>query len=105
MAPLWEETAEQLTQQAVRAAESGRWDTVDRCYQRRAELFRVHDVSSALAGRLHPLDAHVHARLRTATMAVQHVLTEVSWKRRRVECFGEELTASSDRSRRVSRRV
>ena len=103
----WEEAIEQLTLQAVRASEQGRWDTVDLCYQRRLELFRAHDVSNLLAGRLHSLDAQVHDRLRLATMAVQHLLTEVAVKQRLVGRFEptSECEVSSNRSGGVSRRV
>jgi hypothetical protein len=85
----WEETAEKLTRQAVQAAEEGRWGTVHRCYQGRAELFRVHD------------------RLRMAMMTVQHLLSEVTMKRRLFERFDtkSESDISPDSSRRVSRHV
>jgi hypothetical protein len=103
----WEDTAEKLTLQAVQAAEEGRWDTVDLCYQRRSELFRVNDVSRSLARRLHPLDSRIHDRLRMATMSIQHLLTEVASKRRLLERFDSEPQSdlSQDRSRRVSRLV
>jgi hypothetical protein len=107
MHPSWEDTAENLTLQAVQAAEEGRWDTVDLCYQRRGELFRANDVSRSLARRLHPLDGRVHERLRMATMAIQHLLTEVASKRRLLERFNSEPQSdvSQDRARRVSRLV
>ena len=103
----WEGMAEQLTLQAVHAAEEGRWDTVDSCYQRRADLFRQHEVSRSLARRLHPLDDRIHERLRMATMTVQHLLTAVAGKRRLLEQFDSQprSPASQDRSRRVSRRM
>ena len=58
MHPSWEDTAEKLTLQAVQAAEEGRWDTVDLCYQRRGELLRANDVSRSIARLLHSLDGH-----------------------------------------------
>ncbi|HKN86952.1 MAG TPA: hypothetical protein VJV04_08845 [Nitrospiraceae bacterium] len=107
MSPSWEETAEKLTQQAVEAAEEGRWGKVDLCYQRRAELFRAHDASLSLGRRLHVLDRHVHDRLRMATMTVQHLLVEVASKRRVIERF--DLESQSDvfpaGSRRISCRM
>jgi len=103
----WEETAEKLTRQAVQAAEEGRWGTVDRCYQERAELFRVNEVSPSLGRRLHFLDGRVHDRLRMAMMTVQHLLTEVAVKRRLFERFDthSESNVSADSSRRVNRHV
>jgi hypothetical protein len=103
----WEETAEKLTRQAVQAAEEGRWGTVDRCYQGRAELFQVNEVSPSLGRRLHSLDGRVHDRLRMAMMTVQHLLTEVTMKRRLFERFDthSESDVSPDSSRRVSRHV
>ncbi|MDQ6734627.1 MAG: hypothetical protein M3Z35_11040 [Nitrospirota bacterium] len=103
----WEDTAEKLTQQAVQAAEEGRWGTVDLCYQRRSELFGRNDVSPSLARRLHSLDCRVHERLLMATMTVQHLVTEVALKRRLLERFDtdSESDVSPDRSGRVSRRV
>src|ERR687898_584971 len=86
----WEDTTETLTLQALQAAEAGQWNTVDLCYQRRGELFRTHDVSCSLARRLHSLDARIHERLRMATMAIQHLLTEVAAKRRLLERFDSE---------------
>ena len=107
MSPSWEETAEKLTQQALQAAEEGRWGTVDLCYRQRAELFRTNDVSISLARRLHTPDHRVHERLRMATMTVQHLLTEVTLKRRLLERFDtdSESDVSPDSSRRVSRHV
>ena len=107
MHPSWEDTAEKLTLQAVQAAEEGRWDTVDLCYQRRGEVLRANDVSRSLARRLHSLDGRVHERLRMATMSIQHLLTAVASKRRLLERFDAEpqSNASQDRSRRVSRRM
>lgn len=103
----WEETAEELTQQAAQAAEEGRWGTVDQCYQRRAELFRANNVSRSLVRRLHVLDGQVHDRLRMATMTIQHLLTEVASKRRLLERFesASESDVSPNRSGRVSRLV
>jgi len=103
----WEETAEKLTRQAVQAAEEGRWGTVDRCYQERAELFRVNEVSPSLGRRLHFLDGRVHDRLRMAMMTVQHLLSEVTMKRRLFERFDtkSELDISPDSSRLVNRHV
>ena len=107
MHPSWEDTAEKLTLQAVQAAEEGRWDTVDLCYQRRGELLRANDVSRSIARLLHSLDGRVHDRLRMATMSIQHLLTAVASKRRLLERFDAEpqSNASQDRSRRVSRRM
>jgi hypothetical protein len=104
---LWEQTAEQLTEQAVEAAEEGRWGMVDLCYQKRAKLFHANDVSLSFGRRLHVLDSRVQDCLRIAMMAVQHLLTEVASKRRLLERFDadSEFDVSPDRSRRVSRRV
>jgi hypothetical protein len=107
MSSSWEETAEKLTQQAVEAAEEGRWGMVDLCYQRRAELFRVNDVSLSLGRRLHSLDGRVQDRLRMAMMTVQHLLTEVASKQRLLERFDSESGSDvfPERSRQISRRV
>jgi len=107
MSPSWEERAEKLTQQALEAAEEGRWGVVDLCYQGRAELFRANDVSLSLGRRLHSLDGRVYDRLRMAMMTVQHLLAEVTTKRRLLERFDSESGSdvSPDSTRRVSRRV
>jgi hypothetical protein len=107
MSPSWKEAAEQLTEQAVEAAEEGRWGMVGVCYQRRAKLFHANDVSLSFGRRLHVLDSRVQDRLRIAMMAVQHLLTEVASKRRLLERFDADSDSdvSLDRSRRVSRRV
>ncbi|HET7059459.1 MAG TPA: hypothetical protein VFI05_12020 [Nitrospiraceae bacterium] len=107
MSPSWEETAEKLTQQAVEAAEEGRWGMVDLCYQGRAELFRANDVSLSLGRRLHSLDGRVQDRLRMAMMTVQHLLTEVASKQRLLERFDSEFGSDvfPERSRQISRRV
>jgi hypothetical protein len=102
----WEDTAETLTLQAVQAAEEGQWNTVGLCYQRRGELFRTHDISRLLARRLQLLDARIHERLRMATMAIQHLLTEVASKRRLLERFDSQPHSHvPEDCRRVNRLV
>lgn len=107
MSPSWEETAEKVTQQAIEAAEEGRWGRVDLCYQERAELFRAKTVSLSLGRRLHVLDRRVHDRLRMAMMTAQHLLVEVASKRRLIERFdsGPQSAVSPDGSRRISYRL
>lgn len=103
----WEQTVEQLTLQATHAAEEGRWANVDQCYQQRAELFRAHNVSGSLARRLRAMDSTIYDRLRMATMAVQHLLTEVTLKQRLVGRFQptSECDVFPKRPGGVSRRV
>lgn len=101
----WEDTAETLTLQAVQAAEEGRWNTVNLCYHRRGELFRAHDVSRSLAHRLQILDARIHERLRMATMAIQHLLTDVASKRRLLERFDSQPQSHVQEDRRRVNRL
>lgn len=95
MHPSWELSAQALTQQAVQAAEEGRWNVVDACYRQRAELFRTNEVSGSLAGRLGDLDKYVHEKLRLAAMTVQHLLAEIASKRRNLERFDVDVLEKS----------
>lgn len=107
MSDPWEETAEMLTQQALQAAEEGRWGRVAHCYQERAELFRENDVVLSPSARMHMLDGHVQDRLRMAMMTVQHLLGEVASKQRLIKRFDTdtEPDVSIDRAQLVSRRT
>ena len=101
----WQMAAETLTQEAVLAAEAGRWNIVDACYRQRAELFRINDVPRSLAQRLCALDEVIQDRLRMATMTVQHLLSEVASKQRCLERFDVVGDPALSRSHRVNRLV
>lgn len=103
--PPWEAAAHTLTEQAVQAAEEGRWDTVGACYRRRAELFRMKDVPCRLARQLQMLDQTIQERLRIATMTVQQLMTETAAKRRCLERFGSESDIQATYAPQVNRLV
>jgi len=100
----WEDAVEGLTQQALMAAEEGRWDAVEKYYQARIDLFRLKDIPPSLASRLHICDRRVHEKLRVATIAAKGLLHEVSSKRRILDQFASKVSVSAI-ARRVSRRM
>ena len=100
----WEYGVEELTQQALLAAEEGRWDDVERCYRRRVELFRSNEIPQLLRCRLHAFDSRVYEKLRVATIAARCLLSEVSSKQRILDQFASKMDGSAI-ARRVSRRM
>jgi len=74
----WEQNCRTLTTQAGQAAELGRWDQVEECYQLRGEHLRDHPIPPALATDLTIFDREVAARIVNARSAVQSQLIETA---------------------------
>ena len=76
--PAWEQSLRALTTQAGRAAELGRWNQVEECYQLRGEHLQDHPMPPALAVDLAQFDREVAARIVNARSAVQSQLIETA---------------------------
>ena len=74
----WEQSVRSLTAQASRAAELGRWDEVEECYQLRGMHLRDHPISQALATDLTVFDLEVAARIVNVRSVVQSQLVETA---------------------------
>jgi len=74
----WEQNLRALTAQASRAAEVGRWDQVEECYQLRGIHLRDHPIPQTLATDLATFDRKVEARIVNARLAVQSQLIETA---------------------------
>jgi hypothetical protein len=73
-ATTWEQNLRNLTEQAGRAAELGRWDQVEECYRLRGVHLRDHTILPALATDLTIVDLEVAARIVNARAAVESLL-------------------------------
>jgi hypothetical protein len=96
---------ETLSREALDAAERGRWDRVEACYQRRGRLFATTTPSPLLAQRLRDLDRMVAERARIAKAAVEQLMAEATATRRRLDRFASRLDDSKQPSHRVDRRA
>ena len=72
----WEQNLRALTAQASRAAELGRWDQVEECYQMRGMHLRDHPIPRALATDLTVFDLEIAARIVSVRSVVQSQLIE-----------------------------
>ncbi|MFO0775935.1 MAG: hypothetical protein U0172_14850 [Nitrospiraceae bacterium] len=70
------EGVSQLTVRALEAAERGRWDEVEACYQAREAWFRDNPVSPNLARALLAMDQAVMERVSAAQAATGQALTQ-----------------------------
>ncbi len=92
---------EQLTRQAVQAAERGDWGVVQDCYRQRGEMLGRFSTTADHARTLVALDAVVTDRLVLARAAIQQVLADLTRVRRR----SRTLAAAAVRSYGVGEQV
>jgi hypothetical protein len=89
---------EQLTLAAKHAAELGRWDMVDECYDERACVIAGASLSSDEMTRLLGLDQQVRERALVAKAALDSLLRESSAIRRRLNGLRQGSGAGESRS-------
>src|SRR5262249_26785132 len=80
---VWEQNLRNLTAQACRAAELGRWDQVEECYRLRGMQLRDHSIPQALATDLTAFDLEIAARIVNARLAVESQLIHTAKIRQR----------------------
>ena len=81
----WEQSVRILTAQASRAAELGRWDEVEACYQLRGVHLHDHPIPQALATDLTVFDLEIAAKITNARLAVQSQLIETARVRQNLQ--------------------
>jgi hypothetical protein len=86
---------ETLTARAVEAAEGGRWDVVQACYQQRARVL-ADAQQPACAARLSAMDQRVAERARLVQAVVAHALADVSAMRHRLEWIRKQADSDPD---------
>ncbi|WP_447977029.1 hypothetical protein [Candidatus Nitrospira bockiana] len=101
----WEQAAASMTEQALQAAEEGRWDAVQVCYERREELLSPAPPSPAVAARLHRLDRMIFDKVKIAQVAVERILTEVAATRRNLLRLRAPSTRGTDLPHRLDRHL
>ena len=74
-----------MTQQALVAAESGRWDQVVALYERRTQEFLLNEVSPELTRQLIEWDQAVQARADMVRAATRQNLLEIHERQRKLQ--------------------
>jgi hypothetical protein len=98
-----EEQLEEVTRQALVAAEQGRWDVVRACYSRRGDVLTQGTVSALLAERLGQVDRVIQERARVAQAAVGQVIGAVESIRAKRRMLTAQVVSTSDNGQRVDR--
>ena len=87
MGPVLEhdQSVEELTQNAMAAAETGHWDQVVQLYEQRANSGRLENVSPDVAKKLVECDQWMMTRIREVQALTKQYLGEAQDRRRRLE--------------------
>ena len=94
---------EDVTRQALIAAEQGRWDVVSACYFRRAAWLVDGTISADLARRLAEMDSVVFELARVARAAVGQAIGDLEGVVRRLRILEGHVNQGRDNGERVDR--
>lgn len=97
----WQSTLLAVTERARSAAQEGRWDTVQECYERREHLLRARDPDPELAGQLLVIDGAVQEHAKSAQAAVSAALSELSSIRRNLSHVNDLVHCGTAPTQRI----
>lgn len=96
---------EEVTHEALIAAEQGRWSLVSACYYRRAEWLTDGTISADLARRLAKMDSIIFERARVAHAAIGQAIGEVEGVARRLRILESHVGQGRDNGGRIDRLI